>query len=218
MDYTAIVGIEALGKANADKQRAYKEADIRVVLCERGQESYKKVGERLKQLVEGPHLGTPCYEDTIIDRLALRDEKTLPPRLAVDATGVGRGVVDHLRSYGLDFKAVQLTGGLKEHRDGGYHNVPKKDLISLAVVGFQNGWIKIAEGLPHREQLEHELLNYRTKVNLRTGHESFEAWRERDHDDIVLALSLAIWCASKARTDWRRRVLVGTFDRFPGLA
>jgi hypothetical protein len=79
-----------------------------------------------------------------------------------------------------------MASGQKTTCKGGYFNVPKKDLISPAIVGFQNGWIKLAEGLPHRAQLEHELQHYRLKVNLRTGNESFEAWRGRDQDYMVL--------------------------------
>jgi len=28
-----------------------------------------------------------------------------------------------------------------------------------------------------------------------TGHDSYEAWREGDHDDIVLSLAVACWSA-----------------------
>jgi hypothetical protein len=210
-DWTAIIGIEALSvsalldKHNAEKQKEAEEAEFRVVLCERGQEPYNKIAERLKTLVETPHLETPWNTQAIYGDFQVVDQGAVGPDLAVDATGVGRGVVDLLRSYGLEFNAVQLTSGLKTNRDSGYWNVPKRDLVSLAIVSFQNGWIKLAEGLPHREQLEHELRNYRTKINLRTGHETFEAWRDRDHDDLVLALALAIWAMLQAPKSWKRR-------------
>lgn len=35
------------------------------------------------------------------------------------------------------------------------------------------------------------------KVNVSTGHDSYEAWREGDHDDLVLAAALAAWKAHK---------------------
>jgi hypothetical protein len=216
-DYTAIVGVEALtvsaflDKNNPEKQKEADEAEIRVVLCERGQEAYNKIAERLKTLVETPHLGTPWKQQAIYGDFAVVDEGSTNPHLAVDATGVGRGVVDLLRNYELEFYAVQLTNGLKTHREAGFWNVPKRDLVSLPIVAFQNGWIKLAEGLSHRDQLEHELANYRTKVNLRTGHESFEAWRDRDHDDLVLALALAMWATLRARVSWKRRALSGIY-------
>jgi hypothetical protein len=37
------------------------------------------------------------------------------------------------------------------------------------------------------------------------GNETFESWRERDHDDMVLAVVLACWAASRAlpRGSWK---------------
>jgi hypothetical protein len=35
-----------------------------------------------------------------------------------------------------------------------------------------------------------------------TGHESPEAWRERDHDDLVLAVALAVWCGERCGGPW----------------
>jgi hypothetical protein len=37
------------------------------------------------------------------------------------------------------------------------------------------------------------------KVTVTTaGHETFEAWRERDHDDLVLAVALAVWLSDRS--------------------
>lgn len=36
-------------------------------------------------------------------------------------------------------------------------------------------------------------MSFRLKVNIATGHDSYEAWREGDHDDLVLSTSLAVW-------------------------
>jgi len=41
--------------------------------------------------------------------------------------------------------------------------------------------------------LTEELQTFRAKVTAESGHVSFEHWRERDHDDVVLALALACW-------------------------
>ena len=45
------------------------------------------------------------------------------------------------------------------------------------------------------------------KVNVATGNESFEAWRERDRDDLVLATALPLWYSERAqRLLWTHRV------------
>jgi hypothetical protein len=35
------------------------------------------------------------------------------------------------------------------------------------------------------------------KVNIATGLDSYEAWREEDHDDLVLAVAMACWCGER---------------------
>jgi hypothetical protein len=40
-------------------------------------------------------------------------------------------------------------------------------------------------------------LNFKLKINITTGHDSYEAWREGEHDDLVLAAALAVWAADK---------------------
>jgi hypothetical protein len=162
--------------------------------------SYSEIAERVVELVNGPHL------------LTVRSEMRIKPALAVDPTGTGRPVVDELRKRGLNPEAIQLTAGTTAAHSNGYYNVPKRDLTTQLIVAFQNGWVRIAEGVDHAEQLKHELLNYRWKVKLDTGNETLEAWRERDHDDIVLGLAMAVQAGVRPRSAWRDRTLVGFFD------
>jgi hypothetical protein len=46
-------------------------------------------------------------------------------------------------------------------------------------------------------ELVRELENFKVKVNIHTAHDSYETWRESDHDDLVLALALAFWWAEQ---------------------
>lgn len=124
----------------------------------------------------------------ILAREALRDNY----RLAVDATGVGVAVTDMLREAGLRFKSVTITGGEKEHREGNNYRVPKRDLITRAQVLLQNRRLKVVPTLAEAATLIQELTNFRYKISP-SGHDSYEAWREGDHDDLVLALALAVW-------------------------
>jgi hypothetical protein len=41
--------------------------------------------------------------------------------------------------------------------------------------------------------LKRELLSFRVKLDPRTAHDSYEHWREQDHDDLVLAVACAAW-------------------------
>jgi hypothetical protein len=119
------------------------------------------------------------------------------PKLAADITGVGKPVLDVLvaakpRAW---VRPVLITAGhAVSHEDGAWH-VPKKELVSTLQVLLQSQRLKIAN-LPERELLVRELQNFKVKVNLNAT-ETFEAWRERDHDDLVLALALAAWIGEK---------------------
>jgi len=49
--------------------------------------------------------------------------------------------------------------------------------------------------------LTEELSLFRAKVTL-AANETFEAWRERAHDDLVLALALALYIGSFPPVRW----------------
>lgn len=88
-----------------------------------------------------------------------------------------------------------LRAALHVTRENGYYHVPKRDLVSSVKMLFGKKELKIAAGLPFGAELLEELRNFRVKVNPQTGHDSYEAWRERDKDDLVLAVAFACWYA-----------------------
>jgi hypothetical protein len=140
---------------------------------------YPDVAEHVRRLMDAPELKGKAA-------------------LAVDATGVGAAVVDMLRRSGLTFDAVTITGGDTETQsDYDSYRVPKRDLVGNLQVLLQSGRLKIVRSLEHAETLRAELLNFRVKINVATAHDSYEAWREGDHDDLVLAAALAAWKAQK---------------------
>jgi len=121
---------------------------------------------------------------------ALRNKRVA---LLVDKTGVGASVVDSLVHAGLGPIAVTIHGGSAVSRDEHGYRVPKRDLVAAVQVLLQNSRLKIAEGLPLAETLKKELLSFRVKVDPHTAHDSYEHWREGDHDDLVLASAMACW-------------------------
>jgi hypothetical protein len=113
--------------------------------------------------------------------------------LAVDKTGVGAAVCDLIRPVFHGLAAVTITGGQEASVGPAGFNVPKRELAGLLQSLLQCRRLLIAQGLPAAELLKHELQNFKVKINVATGNDSFEAWREKDHDDLVLAVALAIW-------------------------
>lgn len=115
--------------------------------------------------------------------------------LAVDQTGVGRPVVDMLRrsEIAAQIRPITITAGHKAtfaKMDGWL--VPKKELVSTLQVLLQSRRIKVAPTLQEARTLTEELMNFRVKITPACN-ETFGAWREGTHDDLVLAVAIAVW-------------------------
>jgi Terminase RNaseH-like domain len=129
--------------------------------------------------------------------------------LAVDATGVGVPVVDMLqreRMPRVKLTPIMITGGLTENKNGRVWHVPKRNLVGVTQTALQTGRLKVASALPEAATLTEELQNFQMKISLDTGHDSYGAWREGTHDDLVLALACALWCGERK---WPRFAPVG---------
>jgi hypothetical protein len=120
--------------------------------------------------------------------------------LVVDQTGVGRAVVDQLRAVQLRPIGVSIHGGDAVSHEGPEWRVPKRDLVAVVAVLLQAGRLKIAEALPDAPTLVQELSTFRVTIDPRTAHDSYAAWREADHDDLVLAVALACWWGETMRS------------------
>jgi hypothetical protein len=124
--------------------------------------------------------------------------KALPPAkqapaLVTDATGVGRPVIDMMQKAGLRPIAVTITGGFDENRVASNDwRIPKRNLVSTLAVLLQSGRLKVAPGLTEAEVFISELSNFKVKISA-AGHDSYNAWRESVHDDLVLSVALAAW-------------------------
>lgn len=129
--------------------------------------------------------------------------------LVTDAGGVGRAVADLIRAeiHGrprpstpkIRYWPVSATGGAVTAVSigSGAISVPKRELISSAVVAFQQGRLKIG-AIPNAELLLEELKEYRQKLTGR-GNLTFEGGGR--NDDLVYALALATWAWSHTRPE-----------------
>jgi hypothetical protein len=114
--------------------------------------------------------------------------------LVVDQTGVGRAVVDMIcrARPRAKIRAITITAGHDVVPDGAGWHVPKKELVGVLQVLLQSHRLQVARALPMAAVLVKELETFRVKITA-SANETFEAWRERDHDDLVLAAALAAW-------------------------
>jgi hypothetical protein len=120
----------------------------------------------------------------------------------IDSTGVGKPVCDLAREWGMQtMNVLVIQSGFhgKFDRANGYYHIPKVDLITGAVIASQQKILFIAPELELASVLQTELLNYRVKISLKTGRESYgPEWRdEGTNDDLLFACCLAMFAAKK---------------------
>jgi hypothetical protein len=131
------------------------------------------------ELLGGPALGCNC-------------------RLVVDYTGVGRAVGElftQAKRYGWLVRwpyLLTITGGFAsgtadEDEESAVH---KGDLVSVAQTATARRRLKLPPELPLADALQKEMRAFRVKQNPRTGNVGWEAERESDHHDLVIALAL----------------------------
>jgi hypothetical protein len=174
-DSSALAILERVWKAHPDyPDRALSHYAIRHLRRWPLHTSYTVVTADLADLVRMPPLNWPV--------------------LVVDQTGVGQAVVDFLAKAQLSASLVPVVitsgRGVSWGDSRGWH-VPKKALVSCLQVLLESRRLQVA-ALPERTLLMQELLAFRVKITA-AAYETFEAWRERDHDDLVLAVALAAW-------------------------
>ena len=86
-----------------------------------------------------------------------------------------------------------ITAGASETRDGPIRGVPKLTLVSRLQALLHEGRLKILRELAEAETLVRELQDFRVEFTA-AGHLTFNA-RTGKHDDLVLALAIAVWRA-----------------------
>jgi len=157
--------------------------------------------------LERAPLGTP-YPKVVewVRHIVTHDKLRGRCGLIVDGTGVGAPVVDMLRAarLGCEVTDVRITGGERES-DGGSEShaprryVPKRDLMAGLQVAMGNYELKIATGCADTQTLVQELLDmkmsYGESGRVRMGADGFG-----QHDDLAIALALAVWRSRRRET------------------
>jgi hypothetical protein len=152
-----------------------------------------------KPVFQVGHLSRFPLATTYTDIVRRVAERMLIPQLrgkaelVLDMTGVGRPIYDLFREFGLSPIGVNITGGSTITNAGNVWNVPKGHLVSRIQALLDVKRLKIREDLPDTPALVSELQDFRINFT-ETGHATFNA-RSGKHDDLLLALGIALWRA-----------------------
>ena len=115
--------------------------------------------------------------------------------MVVDATGVGRPIVEQLRQSVAEVIAVTITAGEESTLKDGMWYVPKRELVGALVAAVENDRLQIASGLRYAAALVGELQAFRRQVT-GAGRAAYGA-ETGPHDDLVVAVALAVWWGEK---------------------
>ena len=119
--------------------------------------------------------------------------RKLKPELVVDATGVGRPVVDGMRALGMRPIGVTITGGQVSNMvSSNDFTVPKALLASVLDICLSEERLEITNQASASEPMRAELQGFHAKVG-RNGNTTLEAHRVGVHDDLILSMAMAVW-------------------------
>jgi len=126
--------------------------------------------------------------------------------LVIDITRTGRPV------YGIIKPAVEealadtkhevrlcpitvtgIAGGVSHSPDTGYL-APRRDLVSAALLLFEQEQLKIAQALDLASTLTKEFENFKPKPD---PVDDLEGWRLAKNDDLVLSVAMSVWAAGR---------------------
>lgn len=156
------------------------------------------------------HTPYPAMARGVKERLEKLGERCM---LVIDATGVGRGVVDLMAEGWVEYDtvtqerlplpskpaimAVTLTVGLDVHAESwDEQRVPKRDVIMAFLLCLQQQRFQAPASLPDVVTLIQEAQNFQWKVTAQ-GDDLYGAWRAGQHDDLLLATCLAVWAGER---------------------
>jgi hypothetical protein len=137
-------------------------------------------------------LRTP-YTAQLARIFAIKNQLPRAAQLIIDKTGVGAALFDMAVEQNLDPIGVVIHSGFEVHRRP-YDNtvtVPKLRIVAELDKRLQSNDLFVHESLKDWPALRRELLNFRPEIT-RSGGETWNA-RSGEHDDLVLALGLALF-------------------------
>ncbi len=146
------------------------------------QESYPDIVARVSTLLEAPEVKD--------------EEQCGGAQVVFDVTGSGRAILELFEAAEIKPIVVTITGALEEKVDSNDWRVPKVELVGALRVVYETERLKMAKSLELVPTLLDELRGFKMRPP-RIDPNDPESWREGQFDDLVFAVALAAWRASR---------------------
>jgi hypothetical protein len=134
-----------------------------------------------------------------------------PSLLVIDVTGVGRGIVDVFREEWMTVDPITQERQVRPGKPGivavtlltsAMHqptattwdefHVPKRAVVLALMLALQQRHFRASTQLKEATVLFREGHKFSWKVS-DAGNDQYGAWREGQHDDLLLAVAIAVW-------------------------
>ncbi len=196
-----IMGV-SIGTMSQPTAIAIIEQETRV----RGNWEIEETGLRLRHLerisLDMRYPAMVDHIDGLINKLK-EHEQSNDTDLIIDVTGTGSSVGKLIKASGLKPISVTITAGSgetePEHKEW---RVSKSELVGGLQVALQSDRLEMAADLELVPTLVKELQSFKMRAPTINDNDP-ESWREGQFDDLVFAVSLALWRTTK-HTPYRK--------------
>ncbi len=150
-------------------------------------------------LLDVGYPGTVERIDTLLNTAGIKDaECDENPDVVLDVTGSGRAPVTLFEGAGIEPIVVTITGATAREEEASPDDwrIPKIELVGNLQVLYQKDRLKMAKSLELVPTLVDELRDFKMRPP-RLDPSDPETWREGQFDDLVFAVALAAWRASR---------------------
>jgi hypothetical protein len=161
--------------------------------------TYEPVVERRKRVRHVERIARGTQFQSVVNQMAAMTQSARfqagDVYTCVDGTGLGAPVVESLRYGGLrgELVPVLFTGGEVTRYGEGYYRVPKGELLHGLAMELERKDLALARGVGAMGELLEELRGMRKSY----GSAGARWTSTGKHDDLVMALVLAVWSAKR---------------------
>jgi hypothetical protein len=145
--------------------------------------------------------GTPYHAIAAEVGRALTARELAGCHMVIDRTGVGRAAAALFECVACCVQSLVVSAGhATSCAEDGTLQVPKKELVAVLQVLLQGRRLRVADRLPLAQTLAREMEMFKAAI-VPARVDTDLSWREREHDDLVLAVAVAAWAGERTPTD-----------------